>query len=128
MKYSEDGTLIEKGNCWATVIACLLETKIEYVPNIEELFDCCDYFDILQKWLHTKGFEYVASTKEECESIDDFYMVSGKSPRGSFNHIVIYKNGQLVHDPHPSGDGILTEDYFERLIKISNDQALPVKA
>lgn len=43
---------------------------------------------------------------------DVYYMVSGQSPRG-VTHVCIYQNGVMVHDPHPTGEGILTEEYFE---------------
>lgn len=33
------------------------------------------------------------------------YIVSGLSPR-DVTHVVIYMNGQMIHDPHPSGSGV----------------------
>ena len=48
-----------------------------------------------------------------------FYFVTGGSPRNSnINHIVIYQNGIMVHDPHPDNTGILTEELFSILVKI----------
>lgn len=47
---------------------------------------------------------------------DQFYFVSGISPRNpNINHITIWQNGLLVHDPHPDNTGITTIDYFSRL-------------
>jgi hypothetical protein len=46
----------------------------------------------------------------------NYYLVSGKSPRG-FNHICIFKEGKLVHDPHPSKEGLTTISNFQTLIK-----------
>lgn len=106
------------GNCWPTVIARIIGCRIDQVPNFEELFKIPDmpWFWILQEWLKSKGFEYVADKpKEFYDTYDGYYFVSGRSPRGNFNHIVIYKNGKMVHDPHPSGDGILTEETYEHL-------------
>lgn len=37
---------------------------------------------------------------------DTPYMASGKSSRG-IDHVVIYMNGKLLHDPHPSGEGLI---------------------
>lgn len=34
------------------------------------------------------------------------YTVSGKSSRG-VDHIVIYQDGKLLHDPHPSNEGLI---------------------
>lgn len=33
-------------------------------------------------------------------------LVAGKSPRGVM-HQVVYRDGRLWHDPHPSRDGVL---------------------
>ena len=44
------------------------------------------------------------------------YLVSGKSPRGVY-HVCIYLNGKLAWDPHPSREGLVTEEYFETIVK-----------
>jgi hypothetical protein len=33
-----------------------------------------------------------------------YYVGGGDSPRGSGDHAVVMKLGQIVHDPHPAGD------------------------
>lgn len=38
---------------------------------------------------------------------DKLYMVSGPSSRG-VSHVVIYKDGELFHDVHPSREGVLS--------------------
>lgn len=109
------------GNCWPTAIACILECRIDQVPNIEELFSVPEmpWYWILKEWLNFKGYEYIDNLpKEFYSTYTGYYFVTGKSPRGDFNHIVIYKDGKMVHDPHPSGDGILTEDLFEHIEKL----------
>jgi len=112
------------GNCWPTAIACILECRIDQVPNFEELFRVPDmpWFWVLEEWLKYKGYKYVGGgEREDYIDFDGYYFVTGKSPRGDFNHIVIYKDGKMVHDPHPSGDGILTEEVWEHLEKISDE-------
>jgi hypothetical protein len=42
--------------------------------------------------------------------LPEFYIVAGMSPR-LVSHAVIYSKGKLVHDPHYSGDGIISVDY-----------------
>lgn len=49
---------------------------------------------------------------------DKYYLVSGLSSRG-VHHICIYQNGILAHDPHPTQEGIITEEYFECLEPIN---------
>lgn len=49
---------------------------------------------------------------------DKYYFASGKSARG-VSHICIFKNGKLIHDPHPTKEGLQTIEYFETLEKKS---------
>lgn len=51
---------------------------------------------------------------------DRYYLVSGKSSRG-ISHMCIYQNGKLIHDPHPTREGLLTLEYFEELYKIESN-------
>lgn len=53
--------------------------------------------------------------KEELK--EHYYLVSGKSKRG-VSHVCIYRAGILQHDPHPTGEGIETEEIFEVIEKI----------
>lgn len=46
-----------------------------------------------------------------------YYLVSGDSPRG-VKHICIYQDGKLIHDPHPTGEGIINHLWFEKITKI----------
>lgn len=45
---------------------------------------------------------------------EGFYLVSGISPRG-VGHMVVYRDGALAHDPHPSREG-LTEITWTRIL------------
>jgi hypothetical protein len=105
-------------------------------------------YDVMHKWLNTIGYklrdcamefsiyhegsekikdtnnEYYLSklTAEQKEVLkaelkDKYYLVSGLSPRGVF-HVCIYQNGIMVHDPHPTGEGINTEQQFEVIEKL----------
>lgn len=60
-------------------------------------------------WLAAKGFkeEWITDIDEWLKNnLDVPYMASGRSPRG-LDHVCIYVNGQLHHDPHPSGEGLV---------------------
>lgn len=46
-----------------------------------------------------------------------FAMAYGQSPRG-FDHAVVVKDGELWHDPHPEGGGILDVQQYEILVPI----------
>lgn len=105
-------------------------------------------YDVMNRWLEINGYKlytgamYLSVFHEESEKIkntnneyylshiskeqkeflkdkwkDKYYLVSGYSPRGIF-HVCIYQNGVMVHDPHPTGEGILTEEIFEVIEKL----------
>lgn len=100
-----------RGNCMMTSYACYFNLDVNQVPNIEDLFDCQPegfWFEVLELWLreyHHKEERY-HEQDPYLNGYSDYYFASGPSPRGVF-HRVIYKEGKLFHDPHPSGAGIL---------------------
>lgn len=109
----------QRGNCLAAVIASIM-----HIPNPEDVFQTQLYFHqddwsvLLDDWLATQGWEMGWLTKHQYDG--SYYFVSGLSPRGNnIYHICIYQNGKLWHDPHPSGDGILSEPYMEYLRPIN---------
>jgi len=127
------GDMVVRGNCLAACIASLLEVPITEVPNLETLYAISDtyYYEVLWKWLGHLGYEISADDRFKCFHGDEskiefkellkdkYYLVSGKSPR-DVQHICIYQNGKLVHDPHPTREGILTEEYFESIEFVAN--------
>ena len=48
---------------------------------------------------------------------DSYYIVSGDANRG-YEHAAIYKNGELVHDPNPEGNGLNNIKHFYFFIKL----------
>lgn len=107
-----------RGNCFPTVIACFMDLNSpEDVLQIQELYDKVeDWRGDLLEWLNTRGWDI--GTLHGHLDTDEFYLVSGVSPRNNkINHVCIYHKGKLWHDPHPDGTGILTEQYFEYLEK-----------
>lgn len=69
---------------------------------------CCGIWDLsLRYWLASEGYEMRFYDLDWYKNNPDKpYMVSGMSPRG-FQHVCIYKNGELFHDPHPDGTGLV---------------------
>lgn len=139
----------KRGNCFAAVIASALEMEVEDVIQIQEYYDDDNWLSILDAWLEDRGyvledasemlcfhddmlprvikedgftgdlFEYVDMVKKK--NMNEYYFVAGTSPRDKrIGHIVIYKNGKMVHDPHPDGTGITTFDSFMKLKRITS--------
>lgn len=107
----EEGVI--RGNCWQTAVASVLDLKLEQVPHFvdaDERFGV-DWWEYTVNWLWHNGYDIFRPDRHLYTN--EYYLVSGKSPRGDFYHVVIYKNGKMVHDPHPSQAGVLTEETME---------------
>lgn len=98
----------QKGNCFATVMACFLHLEsAEDYPQIQERDDFVDggkWATWNLEYLISIGWEWGGLTSEQTQG---FYLVHGISKRG-VSHICIYKDGELWHDPHPSGQGLVS--------------------
>lgn len=116
------------GNCEGATIATLLGLDIEDIPSF---WDCCDkenpntaengviYQRNLNNFLEKYGYKMLnlgvnsdPSERDQQWVIDISkhlgikHLVAGISPRGHM-HSVIYENGELWHDPHPEGGGVI---------------------
>jgi hypothetical protein len=132
------GELVVRGNCFAAAIASLMEIPITEVPNVETFFDVenVSWYGVMDAWIRSKGYELKTNNnfavfhnpsqfgdyaRDELikELHDKYYMVSAMSSRGVY-HVCIYKSGVMVHDPHPTREGIdeSTIEYFEEIIKL----------
>jgi hypothetical protein len=107
----------KKGNCFATCIACILELPVEEVPNFcgDHWTDDGEWFRQTNKWLAPLGLRYIefqyGDWVTHYHGVPDVdVIVSGPGPRGC-DHAVIWRAGELVHDPHPSGDGLLKAEF-----------------
>jgi hypothetical protein len=109
------------GNCMEACIASILEIPLDDVPVLaqyhgEEMED--QWFFVLSEWLlETHGliimtFELSSGDEPRCIDIcsamlaDCYHIMAGPGPRGH-QHAIVGCNGQPVHDPHPSGEGLL---------------------
>jgi hypothetical protein len=120
VKQDSEGNIIKRGNCKAACIASILEMDIDDVPNVETLYDIDNGFHetVLNKWLNAKGYRLRVANEFKTAHIvgnwyhvkDKYYFVSGRSHNGEWTHMVIYQNGIMVHDPHPSQKGVVFED------------------
>jgi len=105
----------------AAVIACLLDLdSAEDAIQMQEYYNGTDrYVSVMLNWLFKRGYiMYGLSGHSDVK--DEFYIVSGQSPRNhKIHHACIYQNGKLYHDPHPDGTGLVSEEYFEVIEKTS---------
>lgn len=97
---------IHNGNCFAACLASLLDLPLWMVPPFDDMFGRRDYHGRPEEWIERVfNQELMSSDGHQTEKLPEFYIASGPSARG-VKHSVIYSAGKLVHDPHPSGEGI----------------------
>jgi hypothetical protein len=109
--YDKDGV----GNCFEACLSSILEIEISTIP----MFHDKDWFPRLWEWLLSKGYMYHGLLKPDQVAsynigVDGYFIVAGESPRGQHikgGHAVVYKNGIMVHDPHPDNRGIINIKY-----------------
>jgi len=108
--YQKDGA--HNGNCFAACVASLLDLPLWMVPPFEEGFGRAEWYETrFDEWL-ARMFKMrrVKLEGHQIDKLPEFYVASGHSERG-VSHAVIYSNGIMVHDPHPSNGGIMQVDY-----------------
>ncbi len=123
-----------QGDCWATAVAIVLNQSPEERDELHELI-CATrgnggWYNVTIGWtlLATKGRHSLWSTSTLDETEGVFLVASGKSPRGDFDHSVVWSrvDNRMVWDPHPSGDGLAEEPIEfaflkEMLMEVPND-------
>ena len=109
----------QSGNCLAASLASVLELPLSKIPEFENMGK--KWFSKLTKWLETLGL-YPVIWREEVV-LPGYYFVIGQSPRDKkITHQVVYFNGKMIHDPHPSRDGII--NIKETMVLVPFDPSL----
>jgi len=113
-----------KGNCLGACLASLVEEAIEEIPPLEHL---SSFFwkDAMSGFLNRKGYKFQGCGKPEklkkYPGVDGYVITRGVSPRNpNATHAVIYLNGGLYHDPHPSGKGLVKIIEFYKIEMLPN--------
>jgi len=101
------------GDCQRAVIASLLCLPLEDVPHFNEIAkgEPEAFWTSLQEFCASKGYAYLTVPARSgfaffCGGEDVYHEISGPSPRGDFFHAVVGRDGEIVHDPHPSRAGL----------------------
>ena len=91
------------------------------IPNFAQLHkETGEWFQTFYDFLDINGFKYSGlfytreaygtwdSLLHKSKGVDGYFITSGKSPRHvAGGHAVVYYQGKLFHDPHPSRLGLL---------------------
>lgn len=95
------------GNCWQAAIAAILEVDLEDVPAPVKSWP--QTWDAVIDWLNARGLS-IFSASVDLDHADfrwpsGVYIVLGDAVRG-LRHAVVYRDGELAHDPYPGGTGL----------------------
>lgn len=112
----------ERGNCYPACLASILGVPLEKVPHFwAEHETVAEGWAAIRAWLRSVG-GYSTVTYDWSvfrEHLEHWQLVvgesacifSGASPRGDYQHAVVGRltdtGWELLHDPHPSGAGIV---------------------
>jgi hypothetical protein len=92
---------VSRGNCQQAATASLLGLELDEVPNFMEQPE--GFWQSFYAFLKRRGlyaFELGPNWAPDC-----YYLAYGPSSRG-VSHAVVYRDGELAFDPHPSDEGI----------------------
>lgn len=106
-----------EGNCLAACIASIIGVAIEEAPDCGD----SDWLGDLIQWLAPRGLYPICFRLDDKWRPDGYYILGGKSPRGDFLHAVVARGRSIVHDPHPSRDGVLSWDDATIFVQIDPD-------
>ena len=102
----------KNGDCMRACVASIFELPIEEVPNFNEP-DQSHFERKLDAWGTSVGLTVVDISVENDDTkvlLKDCWLIAcGRSPRGKTKnnrHAVVWRNGRMVHDPHPDQRGI----------------------
>lgn len=99
----------QRGNCLQACVASLLELPLDDVPHFVS-YPMEEWWFVVERFFADRGlgicWQPLNPEHGGWAPLGVDVMVTGKSPRGEFNHVVLYRDWQLSHDPHPSGDGL----------------------
>lgn len=116
------------GNCLSACVANLLSVPLEGIPNFAKLGGA--WFPAFTTFLRNNGYNVEGSFYFRSGGWEDLLVLScgvdstficcGPSPRFvGLDHAVLYKDGLMLHDPHPSRSGLLELRYAFMIESIS---------
>jgi hypothetical protein len=90
------------GNCMRASLASLFELKIDDIPKFENMKKN-SWRREFNFWL--KSMNILLKEEYEAPRDNQFYISIGMTNRGVL-HCVVSQSGKMIHDPHPSQDGL----------------------
>ena len=96
-----------QGNCLPACVATYLGRPLDEVPHFVEMHtEEVHWWGLFMGYMYGHGLQAVALESPNDGNPGELIFVMGMSARGVC-HQVLYRDGTLAHDPHPSRDGVL---------------------
>lgn len=112
-KFYKHPTPDSRGNCQQAAMASLLGLQLDDVPDF---FADGEHQFWPSVWRYTKSLDLTYRETRDLNQYYDFYHLAyGDSSRGC-KHAVVYLDGKLVWDPHPSREGLLSVDEYALIL------------
>jgi hypothetical protein len=108
-----DKNLGTRGDCMRACIATLLQEDPTTLPHFVNDPNEPNWLNGLNKFLATRGLFYVQVPNVRmfwpCAAGDVYHLLIGTTKRET-KHAVVAMNGKMIHDPHPSREGLISND------------------
>ncbi len=91
----------EVGNCHQAAVASILGLPLDRIPDFGQQQDPEGAY---AGFLRSLGFLVLKASPKA--RFDCYYLAFGPSIVTGNPHVVVYRAGKLVHDPHPGRDGL----------------------
>ena len=104
------------GDCLRACLASVLDLELREVPHIARALWPSDDDDAwnaaTNEFLATRGLYFVPLGVGYRHLLRGYCLAVGPSPRyPEVHHVVVYKDGEFWHDPHPEGGDIMPVFY-----------------
>ena len=104
----------QQGDCMRACIASIFEISLEEAPDFAGSIVSGGWFFHLQKWLKGRNLSILMLSAKPVDVPAGYAMAAVlsltlKNPEDG--HMVVVKNGLLVHDPNPANAGKSQDDY-----------------
>ncbi len=94
------------GNCLEACIATITGIDLVEIPHFLD-----DWFEAYSAWLRLRGWCAAWWDSGAGSVPPGVAIAAGPGPRG-LRHSVVVRDGNAVHDPHPSGDGLVGVEFW----------------
>lgn len=95
------------GNCLMACVASILECSIDDLPDLGDETHDGTWWALMRGALRDRGYEPVYTDVDpEYLRPPGFHLVYGNIRGSSCGHVLVAKDGLIVHDPHPRRPGV----------------------